>query len=101
MFFIIMTASAVPSSSLGLNYGISVPGSFFTWMWPGRRIEGVASFEDLIMVGVPSSQLALEDVAPNAAGSGPEAPSEGGRVDVLEHRRETHGEAVKLVAADP
>jgi hypothetical protein len=34
MFFI-MTASAVPSSSLGLNHKISVPGSFFTGTWPG------------------------------------------------------------------
>ena len=34
MFFI-MTASAVRSSSLGLNHRISVPGSFSTGMWPG------------------------------------------------------------------
>jgi hypothetical protein len=34
MFFI-MTASAVRSSSLGLNHKISVPGSLFTGTWPG------------------------------------------------------------------
>ncbi len=34
MFFI-MAASAVRSSSLGLNHKISVPGSFFTGTWPG------------------------------------------------------------------
>jgi len=33
--FLIMTASAVRSSSLGLNHKNSVPGSFVTGMWPG------------------------------------------------------------------
>jgi hypothetical protein len=33
--FLIMTASAVRSSSLGLNDKNSVPGSLFTGMWPG------------------------------------------------------------------
>jgi len=33
--FFIMTASAVRSSSLGLNDTNSVPGSFCTGMWPG------------------------------------------------------------------
>jgi hypothetical protein len=30
-----MTASAVRSSSRGLNHKISAPGSFFTGTWPG------------------------------------------------------------------
>jgi hypothetical protein len=33
--FVIMAASAVRSSLLGLNHKISVPGSFFTGTWPG------------------------------------------------------------------
>jgi hypothetical protein len=33
--FLIMTASAVRSSSLGLNHKISVPGSCCTGTWPG------------------------------------------------------------------
>jgi hypothetical protein len=30
--FLIMTASAARSPSLGLNHNNSVPGSFFTWI---------------------------------------------------------------------
>jgi hypothetical protein len=75
--FCIMTASAVCSSSLGLNDTNSVPGSFCTRDVAGRGVEGVAGLENLITVGVPSGHLALDDVAPDAGtGSGrPEAPS--------------------------
>jgi hypothetical protein len=38
----------------GLNHKISAPGSFFTGMWPGGMLDGVASLENLIAAGVPS-----------------------------------------------
>ena len=38
MFFT-MTASAVSSSSLGLNHTNSVPGSFATGTWPVRLLK--------------------------------------------------------------
>jgi hypothetical protein len=34
--FLIMTASAVRNSSVGLNHTNSVPGSFATGTWPGE-----------------------------------------------------------------
>jgi len=37
--FLIMTASAVRSTSLGLNHQNSVPGSFFTGTWPGGMLK--------------------------------------------------------------
>jgi hypothetical protein len=75
MFFI-MTASAVRSSSLGLNDTNSVPGSFWHRDVAGRGVEGVASLEAVVW-----KPLHI-----------------GRRVDVLEERREGHGVAVEIVA---
>jgi hypothetical protein len=96
--FLIMTASAVRSSSSGLNHRNSVPGSFDTGTCP--NVEGVADLENLITVGVPCCHLALEDVAPmRALAAVVRKPlHEGRRVDVFEERREAHGVAVELVA---
>jgi hypothetical protein len=65
MFFI-MTASAVRSSSLGLNHKIGARLVLHRDV-AGRRVEGVAGVENLITVGVSSGHLAIEDVAPMRA----------------------------------
>jgi hypothetical protein len=69
----------------------------------GRRVEGVADLENLVMVGVPSGHLALEDIAPMRALAAVvrKSLSEGRRVDVVEDRRKAHGVAVELVAQIP
>src|SRR5690349_4465210 len=96
MFFTI-AASTACSSTLGLNWTNSVPAVGQRYV-AGRRVERVAGFGDLVMVGETMGQLALEHISPvrAVAAVAGQPLEQRGSVDVLAERHKIDRVAVDL-----